>query len=72
MRMRQNPPFITQSKRICGEHLIDPLYVTGEQEKYAYIRISTSKQKLDRQINNIRQHYNIPPDNFICEIYTGT
>jgi len=38
---------------------------------YAYCRVSTKKQDIQRQINNIQAHYAIPPDHIIREIYTG-
>lgn len=38
--------------------------------KYAYVRVSTPKQKVDRQIYNIKK---FAPDAIICtEVYTGT
>ena len=41
---------------------------------YAYLRVSTPKQKFGRQINNIRKGYpmNIPDENIIREVFTGT
>lgn len=41
---------------------------------YAYLRVSTAKQKFARQINNIRKGYplNIPDENIIREVFTGT
>lgn len=41
---------------------------------YAYLRVSTAKQKFGRQINNIRKGYpmHIPDENIIREVFTGT
>jgi DNA-binding NarL/FixJ family response regulator len=38
---------------------------------YAYCRVSTKKQETKRQIDNIKRHYNLPPENFFEEVYTG-
>lgn len=38
---------------------------------YAYCRVSTKKQDIQRQINNIQAHYAIPPDHIIREVYSG-
>ena len=37
---------------------------------YGYVRISTKKQKIERQIRNIKEHY--PDAVIIAETYTGT
>lgn len=38
---------------------------------YAYCRVSTKKQDIQRQVNNIQAHYAIPFDHIIREVYTG-
>ena len=62
--MNENTTFATEAEILAKSQISKPKLVIG------YVRVSTLKQSIERQIRNIKQAY--PEAQIVQEVYTGT